>query len=346
MPVTELTPFELDVAAQPEALRRLADAPAPDLSAIVGQEWDRIVLTGMGSSYFAGLPTWRALAALGLPAWAVDAGQLLDAPGLLTPRTLLVITSQSGASGEAVELLDRRAAGRVDAGAVVGIADDGGSPLAVQADHFLPLHSGPEATVSTKSYLNTLAVHQQVIAAFAGLPLDGVRQDMLETADSVQRLLQTLDLRDAGDRAAKHPDRRLAFVGWADEAATALFAGLITKESSKVPAEGFIGGQFRHGPFELAGEGMTAVLFGVGDSGEDGPLRRIATDLVDTGAHVLLVGEDRVPGTVAVEVPGGTTLGALAAGAVVAERLAVSLAHANGVTPGAFLYGAKVTTAL
>jgi glucosamine--fructose-6-phosphate aminotransferase (isomerizing) len=257
-----------------------------------------------------------------------------------------VITSQSGASGETVELLNRRTAGQLVAGAVVGIADDGNSPLALQSDLFLPLHSGPEATVSTKSYLNTLAVHRQLIAGFAGEPVDTVRHDALRTADSVERLIGTLDLRGAGSRAAEHPDRRLAFVGWGDEAATAMFAGLITKESSKVPAEGFIGGQFRHGPFELAGDGMTAVLFGVGRSGADDRLLRIATDLIDTGAQVVLVGADEVPGTVPVPAAGSTPLEALALGAVVAEHLAVDLSNANGVTPGAFRYGAKVTTAL
>jgi glucosamine--fructose-6-phosphate aminotransferase (isomerizing) len=344
--VADVTPFEMDIAEQPAALRRLADASTPAVQQLVRREWDRIVLTGMGSSHFAGIPTWRALTALGRPAWSVDAGQLLDAPGLLTSDTLLVITSQSGASGEAVELLNRRSAGVLRVGAVVGIANDDDSPLAREAEFYLPLHSGPEATVSTKSYLNTLAVHRQLVAAFEGRGLDLVRSDVRRTADSVEALLGQVDVRAVAERAVAHTARRVAFVGWADQAATALFAGLITKESAKVPAEGFIGGQFRHGPFELAGEGMTAVLFGAGDAPVDDRLVRVAGDLLDTGAQVLMVGVDGVRGAGAVQAPGRTPLEALATGAVVAEQLAVAIAQANGVTPGAFRYGAKVTTAL
>ena len=45
-------------------------------------------------------------------------------------------------------------------------------------------------------------------------------------------------------------------------------------------------------------------------------------------------------------VRGRTAIEGLATGAVAAELLAVELARANGVTPGAFAYGSKVTTAL
>ena len=91
------TPFERDVADQAEALRAFAQsALSPAVTRLLGRRYDRIVLTGMGSSHFAALPGWRRLADAGHPAWWVDSGQLLDAPGLITPGTLLVATSQSG----------------------------------------------------------------------------------------------------------------------------------------------------------------------------------------------------------------------------------------------------------
>jgi glucosamine--fructose-6-phosphate aminotransferase (isomerizing) len=344
--VNRPTPFEADIAEQPVALRRLADSGIPDLTALTAREWDRVVLTGMGSSHFAGIPTWRALTALGRPAWAVDAGQLLETPGLITDRTLLIITSQSGGSGEAVELISRCSSGALPAGLVVGITDDAESPLATGADVFLPLQSGPEATVSTKSYLNTLAVHRRIIGAFAGEPADAAQLDIRATADTVETLLNAVDLAAIARRTATHERRRLAYIGWGDEGATALFAGLITKESSKVPAEGFVGGQFRHGPFELAGDGMTAVLFGALRGSDHEGLHRIGSDLLGTGAAVVLVGAGDLPGATAVAAPARTTLEALAAGAVVAQLFAVDLARSNGYTPGAFLYGSKITTAL
>lgn len=347
----DTTPFELDIAAQPAALRRLADADAPALGAITGRDWARIVLTGMGSSHFAGIPTWRALVAAGRPAWNVEAGQLLDDSGLITPDTLLVVTSQSGASGEVVELLARRGAGGIAPGAVVGITDDTTSELARAADVLVPLHSGPEATVSTKSYLNTLAVHRLLQAAFACQDAAGVRRvELADAADAVQTVLDdaglVAELARMAREIAVHPARRLDYIGGRDTTATALFSALITKESAKVPAQGYNGGEFRHGPFELAGDGHTAVLFFPHDDTPNPSLRRLAADLLAAGSRVVAVGEAGAPATTNVPIPVGSALTSMAASAVVTELFAVALARANGVVPGAFVHGSKITTTI
>ncbi len=345
-PTNDLTPFELDMRAQPAALENLVGRPIDGQTrALLTRPWDRIVLTGMGSSHYVGLPTWRALLGTGRPAWAVDTGELLENPGLLTPDTLLIATSQSGASGEMVELLDRTDSGRAaGAGAVVGIAAAEDSPLATRSDAFIPLLSGPEATVSTKSYLNSLVRHQQLADVFVG----GDRTDVaLESVVAdVAAVLAKNDVSGIGEQVLDVARPRTAAIGKGDSAATALFAGLITKESSKVPLQGFVGGEFRHGPYELAGPGFTAFLYAAGAPEADTTLPTLAGDLVSSGATVYAVGGSPLPGVHLLEVPTHSTLSALACSAVVAEQIAVSLARANGVVPGAFIFGSKVTTAL
>lgn len=341
------TPFEADILEQPTALRRLADAAVePRLAELAQRDWERIIVTGMGSSHFVGVPTWRALAQHGRPVWSVDAGQLLDAPGLVTPGTLVIATSQSGASGEVVAFLNEVEEGRIRPAAVIGIADDAGSPLATRADLFLPLHSRPEATVSTKSYLNSLGVHRVLTAAFLGLPQQEAADELRRVAASVEALLGTVDVSAFAQAAVAAPDRRVAMVGRADDAATALLSGLITKESSKVAAEAYIGGQFRHGPFELAGAGLSVILYGVDESEAGTAMQRLGADLIDTGAAVLAVGSAAIDGAAVVATPRRSVVEALATGAVVAEAVAVEFARAAGVVPGAFAFGSKVTTAL
>ena len=343
--IASTTPFEINIAEQPDALRGLAEHDLPGLAELAGRGWDRIVLTGMGSSHYAALPTWQRLVALGRPAWAVDTGQLLDNPGLVEAGTLLVVTSQSGASGEVVELLARRAEGGFAPATLVGVTDGLDSPLARGADLVLPLRSGDEATVSTKSYLNTLAVHRLLQAAFAGEDLARVREvELGASADAVQRVIDDVDLSASAARTADHARRRLAYVGQAASAGTALFAALITKEAAKIAAEGYVGGQFRHGPFELAGDGLTAVLLAARAGGEAGSLRDLARDLMTTGTYVVVVGDPDAPADVHVEVPGTDPLAFRAASSVVAELFAVDLARANGVVPGAFVHGSKITS--
>jgi glucosamine--fructose-6-phosphate aminotransferase (isomerizing) len=343
--MADRTPFEDDILEQPEALRRLAaSAGAPTGLGAAERTEQRIILTGMGSSHFAGIPTWRRLVAAGRPAWNVDAGQLLDAPGLLRAGSTLVATSQSGASGEVAELLERRSAGTLSFDRAIGIADAPDSILAQESDTFLPLLSGTEATVSTKSYLNTLGVHRLFSASVLGEDTLSIRAELLAAADLVEQAITRVDTAALAASVAGHPQRRLAFVGRGDHAATALYSALITKESSKVAAEGYIGGQFRHGPFELAGDGLTVVLFGSRAADPDPSLRRLAEDLVASGSRVVFVGDDSVPGALTIDVERGSGLAELLVDSVVAQLLAVELAKANGVVPGEFLFGSKITT--
>ncbi|THF70217.1 SIS domain-containing protein [Deinococcus sp. Arct2-2] len=345
----ELTSFELDMLEQPAALRRALELRVPpELAHLVNRPWNRVVFTGMGSSHYAALPTWRSAVAAGLPAWHLDAGQLLDSPDLLTDQTLIIATSQSGASGEIVELIERQ---RGKWGALIGVTDIGHSPLAAAADLFLPLGSGPEATVSTKSYLNTLFVHRHIAAAIAREDRAEVEQELHGVADLVGPLLSPLELGELDLSALargvlEQAGYRLVSIGKGDDAATALYASLIIKEAAKVAVEGYIGGQFRHGPMELAGAGLTALVFGARRTAPDEGLRRLAQDITATGSHAVLIGDDRLEGASTTEVPCGTAFASLVSGALVAQHLAVQLACANGVIPGAFIYGSKVTSTL
>ncbi len=353
-PVT-LSPFELDIAAQPDALREFAQespasparpaSPAAELAAIARGDYDRIIFTGMGSSHAAALPSWRRLIADGRSAWWVDTGQLLDSPRLITERTLLVVTSQSGASGEIAALLgsaERRRLSRPRA--LVGITNEPGSPLGLASDAVIWLRSGTEATVSTKSYLNSLAAHQQLLRALAGpATAPGSPAD---TADLISDLSPVPAATALARVVTSASNPRVVFIGTRDDGATALYAGLITKEAAKIAAEGFIGGQFRHGPLELAGPGLAAILFGARADDAASLITGLAADLSATGADVTLVGDLTMPGTRTIAIPRGTTLTELAAGAVVAQHIAVRIARARGIEPGAFAYGQKVTTRL
>jgi glucosamine--fructose-6-phosphate aminotransferase (isomerizing) len=142
------------------------------------------------------------------------------------------------------------------------------------------------------------------------------------------------------------PDRRLVFVGYHDHATTALYAGLITKEAAKVPAEGYVAGEFRHGPLELAGPGLTAVIFGGHHAANNAALVRLAKDLVASGSTLIVVGRANVDGAIDIDVPDGHIDAQLSHGAVIAQWLAVELARSKGITPGAFEFGSKITTEL
>lgn len=335
------TPYETDIALQPDAIAAQLNNPMPEaLRAVQLETYDRIILTGMGSSDYALIPVERALAARGYPVWRVDAGRLLDMGSLITENTLLWATSQSGMSGEIVALLEKGHRPRT----IIGLTNDRESVLAKKADVLITLESGDEATVSSKSYLNTLIACHRALATLLGENEADVCGTVLHVQDNIKRLVaETQPTIEITEQlfAAKRP--RVAYIGTGSFAANALTGALITKEASKVSAEGFVGGEFRHGPLETSGEGMLAVL--LGNPGDE-TLERLASEMVANGTQVVTIGQAPYAGSTLLPVPAGEELGQLLCGFIYIEHLTVALARKNGFIPGHFLYGQKITVAV
>lgn len=339
------TAYEFDMSEEAAGLLRFAQTRLPEgLSELDVKAFDRIVLTGMGGSDYATIPLELCLAQAGLPVWRLLSSRLLEMRALITADTLLVIISQSGRSGEVLALLEqleRRPK------AMIVVTNDATSPLALAADHLVLLACGPEATVATKTYANTLAACHRL----AGLLLERTDTvavgEIRAAADSLQthidRGTPTVDA--LAERMPGRPKPRLVLIGGGPDAATALAGAMVLKEAAKVAAEGFVGGAFRHGPLELAGPGLTAILFGRGSGDEPSP-HALARDLLATGSTVVSVAPVAYEGSDLIAIPGTTDLERLLHGMYVVQRLSVGLARAAGLVPGAFLYGQKITAQL
>lgn len=341
-----LTAYEQDMAEQPASLRRFADSGLPEgLTDLDLSQFERIILTGMGGSDCTAAPMELFLARAGRPVWRVLAGRLLEITALVTPKTLLIVTSQSGRSGEIVALLDRLP--RAARGMIIGITGDATSPLGQAADHVVLLHCGSEATVATKSYVNTLAAFHRLIGLWRGEPDARAVADIRQTADSLaaqagrgREAIESLAARALSGRAPRY-----ATIGSGADTTTVIAGAMVLKEAAKIPAEGYVGGAFRHGPLELAGPGLTAMLFGTG-AAEDVSLHRLARDLSATGSLVATVAPAAYGGSEHLAIPGSNDLERLVHGMSVVQRFSVALARASGIVPGAFSYGQKVTDQL
>jgi len=105
-------PYILDILGQPDilktALEQFDPAPFAALAKAIGNnDFDRILITGMGGSLYASYPAWLILANAGLPALWVDTAELIHhTPALVTSKTLFWIFSQSGKSAEIVSALE------------------------------------------------------------------------------------------------------------------------------------------------------------------------------------------------------------------------------------------------
>jgi glutamine---fructose-6-phosphate transaminase (isomerizing) len=337
------SPFEADIAGQPAALRALAGSGVlASLPPIDLADFDRIILTGMGASHYSGLPAWRRLVAGGHAAWWQAAGELLDSPGLLTSRSLLWITSQSGRSGEVVALLDRLGTAAPRPRLVLGVTNDEASPVARRCDVLIALRAGTESTVSTKTYMNSLAAQHLLTTRLSGGPDDAAVATVASAADELETLPVPHDaIRSIAARVLAAAGPRIALIGAADQAASALMGALVIKESAKLAAEAFGAGEFRHGPLELAGPGLTALMF----TGSGQPrLSQLAREIRQTGSFILEIGRNPGRGGERMITRASSALSQLMADARLAQQLSVELARSRSLTPGEFRYASKVTS--
>ncbi len=136
----------LDSLRQSAIFDRIAQASGAD-------RFQRILLTGMGSSYFGLHPLCIELAAGGWTPLMVETSELIHYyPHLLTPSTLVVAVSQSGKSVETVRLLELNA----HKATVIGVTNHADSPLGTQADFAVLTAAGEEFSVSCKTYVAAL----------------------------------------------------------------------------------------------------------------------------------------------------------------------------------------------
>lgn len=337
------SPYENDIADQPRALTALLGSDLPDLGTLRNSGFEKVVLTGMGSSHYAAYSTWRTL--LGTyPTWWVPTSELLDIMELIDETTLLWVTSQSGASGEVVELLNRLGGG-ARPHTILSTTNEFDSPLGRRADLVLDIHCGEEYTVTTKSYVNTLVVHALAARQLIGQPTDQVLAEASGLPPVIQAVLD--DPLPTTVMTALEGATAIAMVGGVVGGITAQTGALITKEAAKVAVEGYVGGAFRHGPFEMAGRPELAVIIFTADADQTtSSLRQLSDDLVSRGTRVVTIGPEPWPGATHVPTPAGGELTQLVTGILRVQQLTVALARRSGLVPGKFFHGQKVTSAL
>jgi glucosamine--fructose-6-phosphate aminotransferase (isomerizing) len=307
-----------------------------------------IVFTGMGSSYDACYPAVAELARAGIAAVMLDAAELLHfRMGMLGPMTTLVVVSQSGESAEVVRVASALT-GRTERPFVVAVTNGGSNTLASLADRSLDSRAGPETGPSTMTFASSL-----VVVGALGRVLTGAR-----TSDVLGRLAIGAELAAAAiERVLADTELSQGLVSWLGRRETLVILGrgparaaaemgaLTIKEAVGMPVESLQTGQFRHGPLELAGPNLAAILIATEPETRSLDLA-LADELLTIGAGVLVVVADEQPGSRATQVVVGALDRALAPAVSVlpCQLLAWRLAAARGRDPGAYYRATKVTT--
>ncbi|MBS1804068.1 MAG: SIS domain-containing protein [Acidobacteria bacterium] len=283
-----------DLMNQPEALRATWDSlQAADVFSKIGREcgrerFERIVLTGMGGSFFGLHPMSMEVAASGWTPMMVETSELIHYyPELLTPSTLVVAISQSGKSAETIRLLEMNAR----RAKVIGVTNWADSPLAREADFAVMTAAGDEYTVSCKTYVTAQMALRVLAALLSGADAEARLREAETTPEAFREYL---------GRWKEHVDeltgllrgvRDVFLVGRGGSLAAAQTGALTIKESTHVHAEGMSSAALRHGPFEMLKEGIFVGVFAGGAKTRE-LNERMVKDVSGTPARAVLFADD------------------------------------------------------
>ncbi len=223
---------------------------------------DRIYIIAAGTSYHAGLIGKEMLEMMAeIPTEVHIASEFSYNMPLLSEKPLFIFISQSGETADLrAVLVEIKKLGHPS----ITMTNVPGSTLSREATHTLHLHAGPEiAVASTKAYTAQLAVLTILAVDTAqakGIDLDF---DPLKELAIVGNAMEALcDQKDQFEKIAYqflYTTRNCFFIGRGMDYHVALEGALKLKEISYIQAEGFAGGELKHGTIALIEEGTPVI---------------------------------------------------------------------------------------
>ncbi|MHB8851742.1 MAG: SIS domain-containing protein [Ignavibacteriaceae bacterium] len=310
---------------------------------ILKENFQQIIFTGMGSSYFTSYAASCLFNSLGINSFAVNTSELLYYhSSLLNEKTLVVCISQSGESFEVVKFLELIPKNIF----CIGITNEEESSLSRKSLASVLSVAGKEEMTSTKTYTSITLIMYIIAWHLKGMwgkekisEIKALITDVKELLSNYKTLIDD-ELNFFGEVDF------MQFIGRGPSFSTALQSELMFKEAAKIPAAGTLGGEFRHGPMEMVMPGFNAILFAAeGQTYAQSIL--MAADIAKYQGKVIIVTNknphlsDPNIRTITLDQPNEFLFSIQS---IIPVQLMVNyLALAKGYEPGNFVHGGKVT---
>jgi glutamine---fructose-6-phosphate transaminase (isomerizing) len=205
----------------------------------------------------------------------------------LTPSSLVIPISQSG---ETIDVVDPVANAKKRCSKIAAIVNVLGSTLYRQADYKILLGAGQEkAVVGTKSFIAMVAVLLLTAYSLAGKQEQG--KNLLKKAvENVREILKEKFEKNLQEVVWQLKNKEHIYViGRGLSYATALEATLKIKETACIHAEGFAGGELKHGVIALIEKGTPCIVFAPNDETYDDIISN-AQEIKARGGFIIGIG--------------------------------------------------------
>ncbi|NHA36704.1 glutamine--fructose-6-phosphate transaminase (isomerizing) [Staphylococcus schleiferi] len=252
---------------------------------------DRIYIIAAGTSYHAGLvgkvfiEKWA-----GIPTEVHVASEFVYNIPLLSENPLFIYISQSGETADSrAVLVETTKLGHRS----LTITNVAGSTLSREADHTLLLHAGPEiAVASTKAYtaqIAVLSIMSHVVAQARGIdPNIDLLRELAKVTTAIETVVDDAPQMEQIAKDFLETTRNAFFIGRTIDYNVSLEGALKLKEISYIQAEGFAGGELKHGTIALIEDG-TPVFALATQEGVNLSIRGNVKEVVARGAHPCII---------------------------------------------------------
>lgn len=252
---------------------------------------DRIYIIACGTSYHAGLVGKQFIEKFAkVPVEVHVASEFSYNMPLLTERPFFIYISQSGETADSrAVLVQTNEMGHK----ALTITNVPGSTLSREADYTLPLYAGPEiAVASTKAYTAQLAVLSILAADIAKAKGEVLDFDLTHELGLVANAMEVLcNQKEEMDALAKQflaTTRNCFFIGRSVDFYVGLEGALKLKEISYIQAEGFAGGELKHGTIALIEKGTPVIALATQEHVNLG-IRGNVKEVVARGANPCII---------------------------------------------------------
>lgn len=263
---------------QPEIIEALKDA-------------DRIHIIAAGTSYHAGLIGKEYLEKMAqIPVEVHVASEFGYNMPLLSEKPLFIFISQSGETADSRQVLVKiKELGHPS----LTITNVAGSTLSREADYTLLLYAGPEiAVASTKAYTAQIAVLSILAAVTAQSKGIDIGFDLVQELGIVANGIQAqVDMKEEMEQIARDflsTTRNCFFIGRVMDYFVGLEGALKLKEISYIQAEGFAGGELKHGTIALIEEGTPVIALATQEA-VNLSIRGNVKEVAARGAHPCII---------------------------------------------------------
>lgn len=204
----------------------------------------------------------------------------------IVPESLVIAVSQSG---ETADVLEAVKAAKEKGAKIISIVNVVGSSLMRYSDETILQNAGPEICVlATKSYTSQLAILILLAYALAGKFEEG-KNKLKELVNAIYYLTSANTKEHIKQLAERlRYTNHLYLIGRDLQYPTALEAALKIKEVSYIHAEGFAGGELKHGTIALIEPGTPCIVFT--SRNNEKQIISNATELKARGAYIIGVG--------------------------------------------------------